>query len=118
MLFHFNVKNLILVHRQLKFPFHLQLQVQKAPQVSRQAAGKGQLAQLRQVHQNLQLQSAQQQQPEEQEAEPQPQESARASSGKAKVAKAGAQHQRWVIEKLAIENQLNQLQLPITFGNW
>jgi hypothetical protein len=25
--------------------------------------------------------------------------------------------QRWVIEYLAIENELNQLQLPITFGN-
>ncbi len=26
--------------------------------------------------------------------------------------------QRWVIEWLAIENWLNRLQLPITFGNW
>jgi hypothetical protein len=30
----------------------------------------------------------------------------------------GEREQRWVIEQLAIENLLNQLQLPITFGNW
>jgi hypothetical protein len=29
-----------------------------------------------------------------------------------------SKQQRWVIEQLAIENQLNQLQLTITFGNW